>query len=402
MRNLFYLCSASGSRTIINVFDTNTESDRIKHFCFPVPQGNKTHHKKLMNPVNQLKISLVVLLALVSLGTAGYMFIESWYFLDALYMTVITLATVGFKEVHDLSDAGKIFTILLIVFGVSVIGFALSKLAQIMFEGQLQRFIGRKKLEKSIDSLTGHYIVCGYGRIGSLICKEFAAKPIPFVVVENDPIVLDKLETDSHLFLRGDATEDDVLLQAGIKRAKGLVSVVNSDTENVYITLTARGLNPDLYILARSSETGSDIKLKRAGASKVISPYHIGGSRMAQAILRPNVVDFIEIATGRDHIDLQMEEILIPQQSPFGGQNLLQAGLRKETGVIIVGIKKATGKMVFNPDSTTLLEPGDTLIVLGPPASIAKLEKIFSSNASKDNVPAIKKQRQKTEKRKPV
>jgi voltage-gated potassium channel len=331
-----------------------------------------------MNPVRQLKISLLILLLLVSLGTAGYMYLEGWRVLDAFYMTVITLATVGFQEVHHLDDAGKVFTALLIVFGVSVLGYTVGKLAQIMFEGEFQRFLGRKKVEMSIEALREHYIICGYGRIGALICREFAAKPIPFLVVENNPAVLEKLEEDNILYLRGNATEDETLLKAGIKNAKGLVSVVTSDTENVYITLTARGLNPDLFILARSGEPSSEIKLQRAGANKVISPYHIGGTRMAQAILRPNVVDFIEIATGREHLDLQMEEIFIPGQSPFIGQNLKDAGLRKDTGVIIVGIKKQSGKMVFNPDSTSLIEAKDTLIVLGQPSSISKLEVLVS------------------------
>jgi voltage-gated potassium channel len=331
-----------------------------------------------MNPVKDLKISLFILLVLVSLGTAGYMSIEGWRLLDAFYMTVMTLATVGFQEVHPLSDSGRVFTILLIVVGVSVLGYTVGKFAQIMFEGEFQRFLGRKKVEKAIEELRDHYIVCGYGRIGALICKEFAAKPIPFVVVENNPGVIEKLNEDNVPFLRGNATEDETLLKAGIKRAKGLVSVVTSDTENVYITLTARGLNPDLFILARSGEPGSEIKLKRAGANKVVSPYHIGGSRMAQAILRPNVVDFIEIAMGRDHIELQMEEIFIPEKSPFVGQNLKDAGLRKDTGVIIVGIKQMSGKMVFNPESTSMIAAQDTLIVLGKPAAIAKLENLVS------------------------
>jgi voltage-gated potassium channel len=337
--------------------------------------------EQIMNPVKDLKISLFILLVLVSLGTMGYMSIEHWRFLDAFYMTVITLATIGFEEVHPLSDAGRVFTILLIVVGVSVLGYTVGKLAQIMFEGEFQRFLGRKKVEKTIEELRDHYIVCGYGRIGSLICREFAAKPIPFVVVENSPEVIEKLKEDNVPFLRGNATEDETLLKAGIKRAKGLVSVVTSDTENVYITLTARGLNPDLFILARSGEPGSEIKLTRAGANKVVSPYHIGGSRMAQAILRPNVVDFIEIAMGRGHIDLQMEEISIPDRSPFLGKNLKEAGLHKDTGVIIVGIKQANGKMVFNPGSACLIEAKDTLIVLGQPASISRLESMLTFNA---------------------
>jgi len=329
---------------------------------------------------------MLVLLALVSLGVTGYTTIEGWSLIDALYMTIITLGTVGFKEVHDLSFYGKIFTITLIVFGVSVLGYIVGSLAQIMFEGQIQRIIGRKKVEKRIDSLNDHYIICGFGRIGQLICKEFAAKPIPFLVIEKLPEAHEKLHHEEYLHLRGDATEDETLLRAGIKRAKGLISVVTSDTENVYITLTARGLNPDLYILARSGEEGSEIKLRRAGANKVISPYLIGGSRMAQAILRPNVVDFIEIATAREHLELQMEELLIPASSVFVGENLISSGFRKETGTIIVGIKQRNGTMVFNPESHTKMEAGDTLIVLGHPDAIQKLEDLIKCDSCAHDV----------------
>lgn len=335
-----------------------------------------------MDPVRHLKISMLVLFLLLSCGTAGYVTIEKWSFLDALYMSVITLGTVGFKEVHDLSDSGKLFTMGLIVVGVSVIGYIVGSLAQIMFEGQIQRIIGRKKLEKKIDGLKDHYIICGFGRIGSLICREFKANGLKFVVVEKHSETAERLEEDGYLFMKGDATQDETLLKAGIKRAKGLISVVTSDTENVYITLTARGLNPDLYIMSRSGEEGSDIKLKRAGANKVVSPYTIGGNRMAQSILRPNVVDFIEIATGREHLELQMEEINIPEHSAFAGETLVSSGFRKEIGVIIVGIKKGHGKMVFNPHSQTKIEGNDTLIVLGDPTAIHKMEDLVSRAAT--------------------
>ena len=346
-----------------------------------------------MDPVRHLKISICVLVLLVSFGTFGYIAIEGWGTLDALYMTVITLSTVGFREVHELNDTGKVFTMVLIFFGVSVIGYIVGSLAQIMFEGQFHRIIGRKKVEKAISALEDHYIICGFGRIGALICKEFAAKPLPFVIVEKDSASIDRMELDGHgyLFLRGDATADDTLLKAGIKRAKGLISVVTSDTENVYITLTARGLNPDLFILARSGEEGSELKLKRAGANKVVSPYLIGGSRMAQAILRPTVVDFIEIATGHEHLELQMEEIQIPGTSSFVGESLASSGFRKETGVIIVGIKKECGKMGFNPESHTKIEAGDTLIVLGEPVAIQKLDQLVKCGSCGEEI--IKKHR---------
>ena len=345
-----------------------------------------------MDPVRHLKISFVVLLMLISGGTIGYMSIEGWRLLDAAYMTVITLGTVGFREVHDLSDGGKLFTMGLIVIGVSVLGYIVGSLAQIMFEGQIQRIMGRKKVEKQIEALTGHYIICGFGRIGSLICKEFKANGLKFVIIEKNADATERLQEDGYLYMKGDATLDETLLKAGINRAKGLISVVTSDTENVYITLTARGLNPDLYIMSRSGEEGSDIKLKRAGANKVVSPYTIGGNRMAQSILRPNVVDFIEIATGHEHLELQMEEINIPAHSAFVGETLVTSGFRKEIGVIIVGIKKGHGKMVFNPHSQTKIEEHDTLIVLGDPTSIHKLEDLVARPASDEIIKQHRKE----------
>lgn len=229
---------------------------------------------------------------------------------------------------------------------------------------------------QQISKLENHYIVCGYGRIGNFICREFQAKPVPFVVVESDVELCEKMNEEGLLFVKGDATDDEILVNAGITRAKGLITAVTSDTANVYITLTAHGLNPDLFILARSGEKSSEKKLIRAGASKVISPYTIGANRMAQAVLRPSVMDFIEIATAHHNLELQIEEIRINTGSDLVDQTLQGSDIRKQLGIIIVAIKKRhSERMLFNPPSDALLEEGDILITLGEPNSIQHLER---------------------------
>ncbi|HAD03735.1 MAG: potassium transporter TrkA [Desulfuromonadales bacterium GWD2_61_12] len=329
-----------------------------------------------MDPIRRLRLSIFFLILVIGLGTCGYCLIEGWSPFDALYMTVITLATVGFREVHELSDAGKGFTILLIIFGAGIIAYTIGSVAQFMMEGQLRTLLGRRKVEKDINKLKDHYIICGYGRIGALIGRELRTKPLPFVVVEKSPHLCEKLDNDGVLYVQGNATDDEALIAAGILRARGLITVVTSDTDNVYITLTARGLNPDLFILARAGEEGSEKKLQRAGASKVISPYTIGAGRMAQAILRPSVMDFIEIATAGQNLELQLEEILVGNASTLIGRSLITSGIRKDLGLIIVGIKKCHGQMLFNPAPETIIEASDTLIALGQQSAIQNLERI--------------------------
>ncbi|WP_303721441.1 TrkA family potassium uptake protein [Malonomonas rubra] len=328
-----------------------------------------------MDPLRKVLLSLLILVILIGGGTIGYVIIEDWSTFEALYMTVITLATVGYREVHDLSHEGQVFTIVLIIFGAGNIAYAIGSMIQFMVEGQLRKLMGRKKLQKQIGSLKNHYIVCGFGRIGRLVSREFASKPIPFIVVEQDAERCQNLEDAGYLFVQGDATNDAVLERAGIDRANGLITVVTSDSANVFITLTARGINPNLFILARASEDGADIKLMRAGANKVVSPYTIGATRIAQAILRPSVVDFIDIATGTENIELQLEEIRIAEKSTLAGKTLVNSGLRKDLGLIIVGIKRHQ-KMTFNPDPTTEIEVGDILITLGEPGAIKNMEHI--------------------------
>lgn len=333
--------------------------------------------------MQELKMKLLIALALLifvaSFGTAGYMLIEGWNFIDSLYMTVITLASVGFKEVHDLSERGVVFTIVLIVFGVSSVAYVLSAAARIILEGEFQQVFGRKRLEKRLKELKGHYIICGYGRMGKIICRELKEDGIPFVAIEKNA---ESMPTDPDLFtIEGDATHDDLLRQVGIERAKGLISVLPTDAENLYVVLSARELNPDLFIVARAGDEGSEKKLVRAGANKVVSPYHIGGLRIAHTVLRPAVVDFIEFATKSGNIELQMEEVTIPENSKLVGMSLDQCGFGRELGVIIVAIKRAHGEMKFNPTFRSTIKVGDTLIALGETPKLKSLEQM--ANAAK-------------------
>ena len=310
----------------------------------------------------------------IAFGTIGYMIVERWNLLDSLYMTITTLTTVGYGEVHPLSTEGRIFTIILILFGVGAVLYALSAGAKVILEGELQELFGRKRLEKKIKDLKEHYIICGYGRMGRIICKELKGEKMPFLVIEKNS---DSIPTSSSLLIMtGDATSDEMLKEAGIERAKGLISVLPTDAENLYVVLSARGLNPNLFIVARAGEEGSESKLLRAGANKVVSPYSIGGLRIAHTVLRPAVVDFIEFATKTGNLELQMEEIPIPEGSYFIGRSLDQCGIGKELGIIIVGIKRATGEMRFNPTFRTTIKAGDTMIALGEIAKLHKLEKM--------------------------
>jgi voltage-gated potassium channel len=302
------------------------------------------------------------------------MIIEKWNFLDALYMTITTLTTVGFREVHPLSSRGIIFTIFLIVGGVGTVLYALSTGARVILEGELKEVYGRKKLEKKIRALYDHYIICGYGRMGKIISRELKAEGIKFLVIEKAPQNLD--EDADLVFLRGDATQDQVLKEAGVERARGLISVLPTDAENLFVVLSARVLNPNLLIVSRAVEEDSEKKLLRAGATKVISPYHIGGLRMAHTVLKPTVVDFIEFATKSGNIGLQMQEISIQEGSKLIGQTLQECGIGEGLGVIVVAIKQATGDTRFNPTFQSSVKPGDTLIVLGEVAKLKEFEEI--------------------------
>jgi voltage-gated potassium channel len=318
-----------------------------------------------MAPSAKLKIALSLVLTIFAAGTAGFHVIEGWAPLDAFYVTVTTLSTVGYGDFAPLTKAGKIFTVCIIILGVGTMLYSFGLVSEMVVEGRLRRLLGRGKMEKMIDKLSNHYIICGCGRIGFLICRELAAEKVPYVVIDNNPEVIQRIEDEGVVYCKGDATHDKTLLEAGIKRARGVICVLPSDAENLYVILTAKELNRDVYILSRCEEEASEHRLLRAGADRVMSPYTLGGVRMAMAILRPAMLDFIEITTSRQSLELRMEEITVCQGSPYVGQTLEDSGIRKRFGLIIVAVKKGTDKMIFNPMASYVIAEGDRLIAMG-------------------------------------
>ena len=323
----------------------------------------------------QLRASLVLLALVVGGGTIGYMTIEGWSPLDSFFMTVITLSTVGYGEVHSLTTAGKILSILVIMGGVGAAGFAVGTAGKLVLEDRIRAVMGRRSM-KVIQKLKDHYIICGFGRMGRIICEELSERGLPFLVLENAEDALLELERLGYPFMKADATSDEELLEAGIERAAGLVSVVTDDAQNVFIVLTARGLNPKLTIVARSAAEETIKKLVRAGANKVISPYFLGGHRIAQAIMRPTVLDFLENIIQNKKMDLVLDEKRIAPKSNLVGTTLATSGLRKDFNIIILAIKNATGTMEFNPPFNTEIKAGDTLVILGRSSDLERLETI--------------------------
>lgn len=334
--------------------------------------------KNTANKFFKLLKGIAILIIILFIGTAGYMQIENWPVFRSLYMTVITITTVGFGEMGNLSVAGRLFTIILIFLGMGIILYIVGLVTQVMVELQISTIIGRNKLNQQIKQINDHYIVCGFGRIGKVICKELKAKNIPVLVIDNNPESTELLDMESIPYIIDDATSEDAMLEAGIERARGLISVVASDADNLFITLTARGLNHSAFIIARADDEKSEKKLMRAGADKVFLPYIIGGHKMAQSITKPAVTDFLEFTVHNRDMGLEMEELNVRKDSRLNGLKLMDSGIRQEMDIIIVAIRKKTGEMTFNPSSETIIAAGDTLIALGKNDDLIKLGNILA------------------------
>lgn len=329
--------------------------------------------------VNRLLMLAGILVVILGAGTLGYSFIEGWSLLESFYMTVITLSTVGFKEVREISSAGRFFTIFLILGGVSTMAYALATLIEFVVSGELSGLYRRRALQKSIERLNGHFIVCGFGRVGEAVAREFNTGGVPFVVIDNDEAVVHHSSETGVLFLEGDATEDETLEEAGIRRARGLVAAVGSDADNVLVILSARVLCPDLIIVGRSNSEESFKKVKKAGADHVVSPYSIGGKKMATLLLKPLVSDYLEVVTGGGEVEFRVEEFALNETCEIVGRSIAELDVRSRTGATILAVRHGdSGLFDTNPKPTLVLGDSDVVIAIGTPGDIANLEGLFA------------------------
>lgn len=333
-------------------------------------------------------IAAIVLANLVVVfGIGGYMIIEGWSFLDAFYMTIISLTTVGYGETHPLSSIGRLFTLFLLMIGVGLILMLATRINEVLIEGNIRKVLGRRRMDNTISRMKDHFIICGYGRLGQKIDSILRSRGIDTVVVERSPGTTAKMEEKGRRYVLGQATDDDVLKKAGIAHARGLVAGVNSDSDNVYIVLSARELRPDIFILARTTDPSARRKMLRAGADRVISPIEIGARRMAQSILQPNVTNFLDLAMADDrHVQVQMEELPVGSRSRLAGIPLRDSGIRAELNLIVVAIKNPDGQMRFNPGPDDAIEVGATLIAIGPTDKLQQLAEQLDSTPNRDHL----------------
>ncbi len=318
----------------------------------------------------QFAVAASFVLTVFVAGTVGYMLIEGWSLSDSMYMTVIALTTTGFAEVHPLSATGRLLTIGLIIGGISLISYLGGRTVQILVESYLLR---RKRMDKKIAQLNKHTVVCGFGRMGRHLCQELSDEEAPFVVIDNNIEMTERLEGFGYLYLIGDASSDEMLRQARIEAASSLIAVVSSDAENVFTTLTARSLNKELFIVTRAISEESSPKLRTAGANRVIKPYELVGHRLAQLVLRPGIVEYMETVARIGGQEINIEEIHIAEDSPLAGQTLLESPLRRDLNIIVVAIHKRVGNLVYNPASDMRIEAGDRLMAIGEQSGLKRL-----------------------------
>jgi len=330
----------------------------------------RSYQRRLLTVLAALAITL-------GIGTAGFVIIEHYPVFDAFYMSLITITTVGYEEIHQLSRAGRIFNSVLLVFGVGVVLYAFGAIAETLFEAQLRDFFYRRKVKRMIDKLKDHYIVCGFGRVGRGAARELRRSGVPFVIVDPNAAAVDRAVKKGMLAVAADAKNDEALREVGIERAKGLIGALPTDADNLFLILSAKALNPKLRVASRVNEEESESKLKRAGADAIFRPYDIAGYRLAQAILRPYVADFLEVTASTVNMGLgiALEQVHVRKQSPFCSKSLKDLQLPRDLGVIVLAIRRANGEMQFNPPADAVVECGDHLVVMGHVEQLHRLAK---------------------------
>jgi voltage-gated potassium channel len=317
--------------------------------------------------------AFVAIWIVIAFGTVGYHVIEGWPALDCFYMTMITLTTIGFGEIYPLSPEGRIFTVVIIFLGFGIVGYSALTGVRFFIEGEFTRILKRRHDMKCIEKLKNHYVVCGFGRMGSFICREFERRGVPFVVVEKKVEVQEHIRDAGYLLSPGDATREEILRGAGIDHAKGLVSVLESDAANLYTVLTGRQLNPELDITARAGERSAQTKLKLVGADRVINPYVLGGMRLVVGVLKPDVLSFLDAVVDYKEQEIELEQVRVSKGSDYCGERLDETGILNDRRVIVLSIKKRDGQLMFNPDPATVLETDDTVIAIGDREVLGRL-----------------------------
>ncbi|MBW3561265.1 MAG: potassium channel protein [Actinobacteria bacterium] len=331
-----------------------------------------------MSPVRRVRMALTAYVVVLLIGVLGYQVLQDVSFLDALYMTIITVTTVGFREVVEPDGIGKVFTILLIVGGVASATYAAVSMAEFVVEGHFRRIIERRRMERKIADLDQHVIVCGFGRVGRHLAAELLREGVPFVVVDDNDEKIEEVESLDYLFVDGDATEEHVLEEAGLDAASAVVACVNTDADNVLITLTAKGMRPQLTVVARVKADENEAKLLRAGADRVIAPSTIGGKRIAQLLTRPVVADFLELVGAAGGLEYSFEEVPVKEGSELDGSTLREAAIRERFGCTVLGIRHTDQEKVdTHPSAETELQAGDVLIVIGSEEDVAGMRARF-------------------------
>lgn len=327
---------------------------------------------------NRLILIGFALVAILTGGTLGFILIEGYPPFDAFYMTMITVSTVGYAEVHPLSHAGRVFNSFLIFFGVTIMLLAVGGMTQAIIELELNQYFGKRRNRKMIDKLNDHYIVCGFGRVGRGAAAELQRAGAPFLVVDKNEDRVEWAMKSGMLAVLADATNDETLRDSGVLRAKGLIATLSSDADNLFVILSAKALKPSLLVSARIATEETERKMRLAGADYVFAPYDMTGYRMAQVMLKPHVFQFIDFTTKNLGLDVGMEQVRVPASSEFVSKSLEEMQLRRELGVIVLAIRKSDGRMLFNPPADAEIHGGDFLIVMGENANLRRLEQVLA------------------------